>query len=67
MKKNESSAKINTVIFYVLSRPEYNHHDFGRKIAKSEAKLKGRLFFFRDHHDFGKKVKYEFKTLFLFM
>ena len=24
MKINESSAKINTVIFYVLSAPEYN-------------------------------------------
>ena len=34
MKINESLAKINTTVFYILSAHECNHHDFDRKKQK---------------------------------
>ena len=34
MKINKLLAKINTKVLYILSAPEYNHHDFGRKKQK---------------------------------
>ena len=40
MKINESLAKINTAVFYILSAPEYNYHDFDRKKAKMKTKWK---------------------------
>ena len=49
MKINESSAKINTIIFYVLSAPEYRSED---------------LFFYRSLWFWEKKVKDEIKALF---
>ena len=45
MKINESSAKINTVVFYVLSAPEYNHRDFGRKKRKWRRNQSEDIFF----------------------
>ena len=46
MKINESLAKINTAVFYVLSALEYNHHDFYRKKRKWRRNRSEDLFFF---------------------
>ena len=45
IKINESLAKINTAVFYVLSAPEYNHHNFDRKKQKWRRNRSEDLFF----------------------
>ena len=47
MKINESLAKINTAVFYVLSAPEYNQPDFDRKKRKWRRNRSEDLFFLR--------------------
>ena len=65
MKINELLAKINTVVFYVLSAPEYNHHDFGRKKRKWR-RNRSENFFFRDYDNFGRK-KRKWRRFFFFI
>ena len=55
MKINELLAKINTVVFYVLSALEYNYHAMilaEKSENGDEIEVKT---FFRDHHNFGRK------------